>query len=193
MVYPHGVWKRAAAHVDRLPEEGTALGRAASFRCGCFIEFAVKVDERITSVTFRTNGCGYMIATADVLAETISGRELADLHGSTDGSLLSAIEARLGELPPERRQCAGVSMDAVRAAFKSHRSSRLEEFHGERALICTCFGVTEEAVEEFISANRPHSVDEVTTGCRAGGGCGSCRMLIQEMLDGSGAYDIPSE
>jgi len=193
MVYPPKVWQKIASLQPAETALGGTLGRAASFRCGCFVEFALDIDGVITAATFRTNGCGYMIASAAVLADSIKGRRSSELHGLNDDELTQTVEAELGKLPPDRRQCAHVCIEALHAAFRGHRTRQIEEFRGEKALICTCFGVTEETIEQFIAEKRPRSVDDVTAACRAGGGCGSCRMLIQEMLDGSAAYDISRE
>jgi NifU-like protein len=75
------------------------------------------------------------------------------------------------------------AFSALRAAFSDHRARLIGEFTGERALVCTCFGVTEETIERYIAGGAAESVDDVSKATRAGGGCGSCRMLIQEMLD----------
>jgi NifU-like protein len=124
-----------------------------------------------------------MVAAADVIAEGLSGRELTDLHSVDEDEFIGSTETCLGRFPPERKQCIHVVLEAVRAAFADHRAFVIQEFRGEKALICTCFGVSEETIESFISANSPDSVDEVTASTRAGAGCGSCRMLIQEMID----------
>jgi len=65
----------------------------------------------------------------------------------------------------------------------AYRERRVEEFQGEKALICTCFGVSEETIVTAISENSLSDVDQVVDLCRAGSGCGSCRMLIQELVD----------
>ena len=49
---------------------------------------------------------------------------------------------------------------------------------------CTCFGVTEERLEGVIRGLKDPSVEAVGDVCNAGMGCGSCRMLIEEMIDG---------
>lgn len=183
MVYPREVWERITTAATNVGPNGSA-GRAASFECGCFVEFSLGInDGRVEAICVRTNGCGYMLASADILTEAVEGRELGDLHGLNDERLTTIIENSIGILPPERRQCAAVCIDALRAAFAEYRSSQIDEFRGEKALVCTCFGVTEETIDHLIASSRPGSVDEVTVACRAGSGCGSCRMLIQEMLD----------
>lgn len=183
MVYPPRVWERIA-RVGTDVEPNATAGRAASLECGCFVEFSLGInDGQVGTIGVRTNGCGYMLASADILMEAVESRELADLHGLNDEVLSRTIEDSIGRLPPERRQCAAVCIDALRTAFAEYRLRQVDEFRGEKALVCTCFGVTEETIDHLIASVQPRSVDDVTASCRAGGGCGSCRMLIQEMLD----------
>lgn len=124
-----------------------------------------------------------MLAAADILADAITGKDLSDLHGLADPKLTAWIEAEIGAIPSERHQCAAASFEALHNAFADLRSRQIEEFRGETALICTCFSVSEDTIANFIEQNSPTTVDDVAAACRAGGGCGSCRMLIQEMLD----------
>lgn len=161
-------------------------GVSASFTCGAFVRFELSIDadaKSVNAAAFRSNGCGFMIAAADVLAELISGRKLDDLHGLDPGRVLSEIQSALCEFPPERRHCALVSIEAMQAAFADHRESRLDEFRGEQAVICTCFGVSEDTIEKCIASAGLRSVEAVGESCKAGTGCGACRMLIREMLD----------
>lgn len=169
-------------------ENARASGRSASFLCGCSVGFAVRLGEEARSIdaaSFNGNGCGYMIAAADVLVETISGKQLSELHSLDHDELSAAVENALISFPVERRQCADVCIEALRATFADLRVKQIEEFEGEKALICTCFGVLEETIAAHISANSLNTTDEVAAICNAGSGCGSCRMLIQEMLDQS--------
>jgi NifU-like protein len=56
---------------------------------------------------------------------------------------------------------------------------------GEAALICTCFGVTDDRIREMIASRRARTVRQVGELTNAGTGCGSCQMLIREILDGA--------
>lgn len=124
-----------------------------------------------------------MVACADVLAETISGKNVADLHGLNRDELRTEIAATVDAMPHEREHCLELCFDAVTNAFTALRTRRIEESRGEEALICTCFGISESVIEQFIAVNPQASVEAVANSCRAGTGCGSCRMLIQEMID----------
>jgi len=64
-----------------------------------------------------------------------------------------------------------------------YRELRVSEYEGEKALICTCFGISEDTIVATIKENKITDVEEVADQVRAGSGCGSCRMLIQELID----------
>lgn len=124
-----------------------------------------------------------MITAAEVIAHEITNRPLADLHGLDDEWLNRLVVEKLESFGPERLHCQKVCFEAVQAAFSDYRALQIEEFQGEKALICTCFGVAEETVERVISESSITSVEDLADLCKAGSGCGSCRMLIQEMID----------
>ena len=187
--YPPSIHRRSCSPQNARNAAGTnAVGTDASFECGCFVRMSLAIDtasKTIKEAGFRSNGCGYMIAAADRISEVITGRELTSLHSIAEAEFTAAITDDLGVFPPERVHCMHSVLEAFRSALADHRAYLIDEFRGEKPLICTCFAITEESIENFIVSNQPRSVDEVTAGCRAAGGCGSCRMLIQEMLDGS--------
>lgn len=186
-VYPNPIAEalEKIKHAGELPERN-ALGRAVNFGCGGFVEISIEISDekgRVIDTGFRTNGCGYMAAAADLLSSELSGKELAELHGLED--LEEELRSRLGTMPRERVDCFVAVAEAVRSAFRDHREHRVEEFAGEKALICTCFGVSEDTVLGYIEKNGSATVDGVSAFLRAGSGCGSCRMLIQELIDSS--------
>ena len=125
-----------------------------------------------------------MVAAADVLSEHVTGKTLGDLHGFNDEQLRSVVDRAVGVFESGRKHCLEACFEAIHGAFADYRALQLEEFQGEKALICTCFGVTEERVEAVIHGLEDPSVQAVGDVCNAGTGCGSCRMLIEEMIDG---------
>jgi NifU-like protein len=153
-----------------------AVGRDAKFDCGCFVSLEMLIGgspNRIEEIAYRTNGCGFMVAAAESISSRLKSRQLADLRGFADDP--TASEAGSG--------CRSAVLDAAKAAFADCRARRVEEYRGEKALICTCFGIAEETVEEFVRSSGPVDVNDVSDSIRAGSGCGSCRMLIQEIID----------
>lgn len=193
-VYPPAINARFCSPANAGRAGGVnGLGTAASFECGCFVRttLAVADDTRtVKDARFQTNGCAYMAAAADVVAAHLAGRRLTELHSANEGEMTQLVYAELGVFPVPRLQCLSVVLESLRLALADYRAYLIEEFRGEKALICTCFGISEAAIESFIGENRPATVEEVTAACRAGGGCGSCRMIIQEMIDLQGAEGI---
>ena len=187
VVYP----KKIADRLDQLRHirsgaDANAVGTEANYSCGSFVRFSMSIDvDRacVADARFESNGCGFMLTAADSLAESVVNRPLADLHGLADAELRAIIDHAVDEIPSGRRECVDACINALHTAFADFRSRRIEEFIGEKPLICTCFGVTEEAVEQIITERSPQTVEDVGHACNAGHGCGSCRMLIQEMLD----------
>ncbi|MGI8670186.1 MAG: iron-sulfur cluster assembly scaffold protein [Aridibacter sp.] len=167
-----------------VAENANADGRWASFICGVSVGFSLRINEeskKITNAKFTTNGCGFVIATADFICEKIVGNELTQLHGLED--LEFEIEREFGEFPENRRHCAEICFDALHNALAKYRTEKIEEWTGEKALICTCFSVSEERIESEIALHNLQTVEDVGDVCNAGTGCGSCQILIQEILD----------
>jgi len=185
--YPPKISERFHAPENAGAAAGAnAVGTGASFVCGAFVRFYLQIDaqtKEIRQAKFKTSGCGYSVAAADVLAARVRGKKLIELHGFEDNELQSEIEGELGEFSAHRAHCLKICLDALHAAFADFRAFQIEEFAGEKALICTCFGVSEETIERAVAENEIETVEEVTDICKAGGGCGSCQFLIQEIID----------
>lgn len=183
MSYPAKITEILESRLHAKPVTGNAFGSDANFACGSFVRFSLRIDNHqnlVTEVGFSSNGCGYMLAASELIAARVSGKKLSELH-SLDGELevLSALTS--GET--RRADCVASAMKAMRGAFADFRSRQIEEFRGEKALICTCFGVTEEDIENAISDGSLRTLEQVSTATNAGDGCGSCRVLIEEILD----------
>jgi NifU-like protein len=159
-----------------------AVGSKGSFNCGAFVRLTLGVDaatHHITEAKFKAIGCGYLIAAASLVTETIKGLSIGEAMNLSEAE----ISARLGEVPAPKTQCIELCHEALHAAAVHYRVTTLEEWIGDEALICTCFGVSENHIEDAIAARSLSTVEEVTSICNAGGGCGSCQPLIQDMLD----------
>lgn len=168
------------------PDGTNAVGTAANFACGSFVRISMRIDpqsKEILSSGFQTNGCGFMIASAESICRMAKGKKLTDLHGKVDVELRAELTENLGQMPSGRDECLDSCLKALTGAFSDFRSYLIEEFSGEKPLICTCFGVTEETIEQKINELHLTTLEEVAATTRAGQGCGSCRMLIEEILD----------
>lgn len=160
-------------------------GETGSLVCGASLRLTIKLDPDsrvITDARFKATGCGYLIAAASVLTETL--KELRIEEASTLPTLLEDVFAEhLGIIPPDKQHCAMLCRDALGAAMTAYRTSSLVEWTGDDALICTCFGVSETTIENVIDSASLKTVEQVTIACNAGGGCGSCQPLIEDILD----------
>lgn len=170
--------------------DATAVG-AAAFECGSTVRFSIDIEEAsktIRRISYSSNGCGFTVAAAEAIAAETRGKSLTELHGSQD--LEDMVADALGDICPNRRHCIDLSASAFRLALSNFRQRSVDEFQGETALICTCFGISEETVLEVIERTSAVDTAQVSAACRAGSGCGSCRMLIQELIDASLSKDI---
>lgn len=183
--YPEKITRRFAAPENAGEiETASARGRWASFVCGVSVEFSLLIDfdsKKITEAKFKTSGCGYVIAAADFLCGEILEKNLTALHGLEVFS--AGIKAEFEAFPPDRRHCLEICFEALSKTLADYRLAQIEEWTGEKALICTCFGISEERIEREIEENALESVEAVGETCGAGTGCGSCQPLIQEILD----------
>jgi len=167
-------------------DRANAVGTNATFVCGAVLRFSLWIDretKEIHAAKFQTNGCGFLIAAADALAEKIVGRRLTELHSFDRQFLESEIENEIGKFSEHRTHCLDLATETLQTALADFRRLQIEEFAGERALICTCFGVSEETIERVIAENQAETVEQVGEVCNAGTGCGSCQLLIAELLD----------
>ena len=88
----------------------------------------------------------------------------------------------------EKVRCVELTCNALVDAIRDFSDATREDWAGDEALICTCFFVSEGTIEREIQTRGLTTVVEVTRACNAGGGCGSCHQLIQEILE---TNDLP--
>jgi NifU-like protein len=159
-----------------------AVGEAGSFTCGAILRLSLKIDaarQEITEAKFKAVGCGFLIASASAWTETIKEMALGRAALLED----SAVTDWFNEFPSERRHCAALCREALHAALADYHNAAREEWTGDEALICTCFGVSEKTIEQVIETRSLRTVKEVTRACHAGGGCGSCHPLILDIME----------
>ena len=168
--------------------EPAAEGTAGAPICGAITRLSLAidpVDHKIAEAKFRSSGCGFAVAAASLLAETLIGSKVPDAAEllRSPRTWNELVAADLGEFPPERRHCADLALEALAEALRDHRATFPDHAPGEEALICTCFFVSERTIENTARQFHATTIDDVTRSCRAGGGCGSCHPLIAEILE----------
>ena len=164
-------------------DEPSFVGRAASLTCGAHVRFSIQVDENqvVSQAKFKAAGCSVLVASSSLLTEQVVNVPTAE--AAIIGQDTHALKSNFPDLEPGREHCPQLACDALLAAIREYSDAARGEWVGDEALICTCFFVSERTIESEISARGLTSVAEVTRACNAGGGCGSCHQLIQEILD----------
>lgn len=159
-------------------------GLSASVICGGHVRFAIQVDEAqvVSQAKFRAAGCTVLVASASLLTEQVIGKTTAE-------AAVIDLRDQLVGLEANREHCPKLACDALLAAIRDFSDAARDNWIGDEALICTCFFVSERTIENEITTRGLTTVADVTRVCNAGGGCGSCHQLIQEILDTQ--YDLP--
>lgn len=131
----------------------------------------------VSQARFRAAGCDVLVASASRLTERVKGITTAEAAAQAQEP-----EVIVGRIP-NHEHCPGLACDALLAAIREYSNAARDDWAGDEALICTCFFVSERTIEQEIQTHGLTTVREVTMACNAGGGCGSCHQLIQEILD----------
>jgi NifU-like protein len=93
------------------------------------------------------------------------------------------IEAILCVAENPRADCAALACEALLSAIATYSDSVRDEWNGDEALVCTCFGVSERTIEREIQEKQLSTIADVTRECNAGAGCRSCYPLIEDIME----------
>ena len=169
-------------------DNADAIGEAGSLACGDSLKIYLKISNGIvTDAKFQTFGCGSAVASSSILTEMIIGKTVEEVKKITNKD----IADQLGGLPPEKMHCSVMGYEALEDALKNWDNyTDLDDLRNEEALnktsekiVCTCFGITENVIWDAIKINGLKTVEEVTNYTKAGGACGRCKSIIQDMID----------
>jgi NifU-like protein len=166
----------------RVIEDANAVGDVGSIICGDALRLMLKIDpvtEVIEDASFQTYGCGSAIASSSALTEMLKGKTLKEAEKITNQEIVDY----LGGLPPEKMHCSVMGREALDAAIANYHGQSYENSHDDGELVCHCFGVGINKIKKAVWENHLTTVEEVTNYTKAGGGCGSCKMRIEEIID----------
>ena len=169
-------------------DDADAVGNAGSLSCGDQLKIYLKIkDNIVTDAKFQTFGCGSAVASSSILTEMIIGKTIDEVKKITNKD----IADELGGLPPEKMHCSVMGYEALEDALKNYDDyTDLDDIRNEEEankqrekIVCTCFGITENVIWDAIKINGLKTVEEITNYTKAGGACGKCKGLIQDIID----------
>ena len=167
-------------------DDADAIGIAGSLSCGDQLKIYLKIkDGIVTDAKFQTFGCGSAVASSSMLTEMIIGKTIDEVKKITNKD----IADKLGGLPPEKMHCSVMGYEALEDALKNYGHDDMVDLDDLREeavrekIVCTCFNVTENLIWDAIKQNGLKTVEEVTNYTKAGGACGKCKALIQDIID----------
>ena len=170
-------------------DDADAIGVAGSLTCGDQLKIYLKIENNIvTDAKFQTFGCGSAVASSSILTEMIIGKTVEEVKKITNKD----IADELGGLPPEKMHCSVMGYEALEDALKNFNKEEyvdLDDLLGKNPqeqkgkIICTCFQITEDLIWDAIKKNGLKTVEEVTNYTKAGGACGKCKSIIQDVID----------
>lgn len=166
----------------RVIEDANAVGDVGSIICGDALRLMLKVNpdtDVIEDAAFQTYGCGSAIASSSALTEMVKGLSLSEAEKITN----QQIADYLGGLPPEKMHCSVMGREALDAAIANYHGQSYEHSHDDGEIVCHCFGVGVNKIKKVVWENHLTTVEEVTNYTKAGGGCQSCHMRIEEIID----------
>lgn len=101
-------------NVGEWPEgtPGVATGLSGQARCGDVVKIQLRIEgERIAETRCKVYGCAIAVAASSLAAELAEGQPLAWVADLDDDAFADRLEA-----PPEKRHCAALPVEALRAA-----------------------------------------------------------------------------
>ncbi len=167
-------------------DDADAVGSAGSLACGDQLKIYLKIKNGIvTDAKFQTFGCGSAVASSSILTEMIIGKPISEVRKITNKDIADQLEG----LPPEKMHCSVMGYEALEDALQGYEDYqdlediRAEEQEKKEKIVCTCFGITENLIWDAIKQNGLTTVEEITNYTKAGGACGKCKGLIQDIID----------
>lgn len=101
-------------------QRGTLVGAthesdAANPSCGDSVQLYLKVEgDRVVEARWMGEGCVLSQAAADMLAEYVIGKTLAEVRAVGNENVMKLVGVQLG---PNRLKCALLPLDALRSAI----------------------------------------------------------------------------
>jgi len=170
--------------IQKTEEAGVAVvfGEVGSIACGDALRLHLKIQieqDSILDARFQTFGCTSAITSSSALTELVKGLTLDQALNVTNQDIANF----LGGLPEAKMHCSVMGQEALEAAIFNYRGIPLvNHADDEGALVCSCYGITDSRIRRIIIENDLTTAEQVTNYVKAGGGCGSCLVDIDDIL-----------
>ncbi|MCU0533094.1 MAG: Fe-S cluster assembly protein NifU [Hydrococcus sp. Prado102] len=170
--------------IEDTKEENIAVvyGEVGSISCGDALRLHLKIEvesDKILDSRFQTFGCTSAIASSSALTELVKGLTLDEALKISNKDIADF----LGGLPEAKMHCSVMGQEALEAAIYKYRGIEVEVHEeDEGALVCSCFGISDSKIRRVIIENNLTTAEEVTNYVKAGGGCGSCLVDIEDII-----------
>lgn len=164
------------------PEIAVVYGEVGSIACGDALRLHLKIEvvtDQILDASFQTFGCTSAIASSSALTELVKGLTLDQALSITNRE----IADYLGGLPEAKMHCSVMGQEALEAAIYKYRGIEVAAHEDdEGALVCACFGISENRIRRVVIENNLTTPEEITHYVKAGGGCGSCLVNLEDII-----------
>jgi len=99
-----------------------AVGCVGNPACGDMMKIYLKISDKgiIQDIGFETLGCVAAIAVSSMITEIAKGKTIS----KAEKIEFADVEKALGFLPPAKKHCATLSVQALRAAIKEYKDKR---------------------------------------------------------------------
>lgn len=156
-------------------------GLAGSLACGDALRLTFKLDgdKKICEARFQTFGCASAIASSSALTVMLMGKTIEEAERITNKDIIDY----LGDLPKQKVHCSVMGREALEAAIYNYRTGKTLDRKIDGEVICHCFGATDKEIEKIAREQKLTTAEEITTACKAGGGCGQCIPEIEEIIN----------
>jgi len=93
--------------------------------CGDIVEITAKVNKnRIEDIKFKGNGCAISLASAEILAEHLKGKNIEDIKKLNKEDVLNILNV---DLSPLRLKCALLPLKVFKLGLYNYLGKTLEE------------------------------------------------------------------
>jgi NifU-like protein len=166
-------------NAGELPQ-ATVIGEAGSLSSGDALKLYLSIkDDKIIAARFQTFGKPTAIASSSALTEMLIGKPIDEAARITSADISKYLDG----LPEEQMAAPVLGMEALEDAYSKYRNldTSSDDALGERT-ICRCFDISQGKINRAIRDHSLNTIAEITHYTKAGGGCHSCHVDLENLL-----------